>query len=218
MKNRKYLKGALFVGMLGLISECSYAKNMHVRMLYASQEEINGIQFSFQEENIDGVIHKQWAIDGDTVSQSEYHDEMERAEATVRQKERLMSEQARVREQENKQALVRNGYKKMIQLLLDNTVEWVHKIMHADVAAYCTTTEKAYLEETVELIVARAQRVVSAFDSEFDQQEAQQVIELLEPVPQQLKDLFYQVVNSAIQQCDDTKILKKLLELIGHEK
>lgn len=214
MKNRNYFKGVVFVLSLG--SGWSYAKNLQTRVLYASQEEIDGITFGFQEENVNGVIRKQWVVDGSVVCEGEYHDELERAEMNVRRKERMTREQARVREQEDKQEILKNGYKKVIKLLLDNSVEWMKKIMHADVAPYCTTANRAQLE-IIESITTRAHCIVYGLDREFDQQAAQEIMELLEPVPQQLKDLFYQVVNGAIQQCDDTKVLKGLLELVGHE-
>jgi DNA-binding protein YbaB len=212
------MKNILFVTILigvagGAAFELS-ARTTQTRTVYAIKEEADGVVFNFHEEVVNGVAKRQWFIDGQPATMAEYEQELLEAEISERRKERRAREQARIQEQEQKMAVVLQGHKKVVRLLVERSVEWLKKYENQDIAPYLTMATKEQIS-AIESAIEHARAVLGAPDDTIDWKEVQRIELALEPLPTQLKDLFYQSINDAIQRCDDTRVLKNLLELVA---
>jgi hypothetical protein len=213
MKNRLFV--TILVGVAGGSAFELSARPTQARTVYAVKEEADGVIFNFHEEIINGVAKRQWLIDGQSATMADYEQELLEAEMSERRKERRAREQARIQEQEQKMAVALQGHKKVIRLLIERSAEWLKKFTDPGIAPYLTTATKEQMS-AIESAIEHARAVLSASDQEVDWKEMQRIELVLEPLPTQLKDLFYQSINDAIQRCDDTRVLKNLLELVAH--
>ncbi len=209
MKNALF--ETIFVASIGLFCMDMAAQMVRVHSVYSVEHEVDGTLFTFQEEVSNGQVRRQWLIDGDAATATEYEQELLHAQMSERRKERAAQEHERIREQEQKMAVVLHGHKKMLEVFVEQCRSWLKK--------YADTALRSYLTESVKEQVDRIQATVADAHAllnqpHIDLEKIEQMIHAVQPLPQTLKDLFYRSAHEAIERCDDTRILKNLLEMV----
>lgn len=200
MSRKKYILGMMIV-VFGINHAHGAPTQVETVMVYCVKEVIDGSTFIFREDVVNGVTKKIWTIDGKEVNQDDYTDEIVAAEMSVRRQERERAEQLRLQEQEEKMAWRKKAYIKMILAHKEQIAELLSKCEDAHIKPYISDQD----------LLLKADRLMHASYQELDWYQLQDMYNALDALPHQLQELLQMATNKAIQQCDDTKVLKELL-------
>jgi hypothetical protein len=75
-------------------------------------------------------------------------------------------------------------------------------------------SQKDYAD-TVRITLESVAEIGSDAESGIDQEQFQLLCVSLDTLKKRMQDFFYDTVNNAIKMCDDTKVLKDLLNMIS---
>jgi len=187
--------------------------------IYCKKEVINGKVFIYRDDMVNSEKKEIWSIDGQLVKKDEYEEAILDAEREVRRQERQQEEEQRKKAQLFKGEMTLVLQKKILRLTVDKIDELLKKFdTHnlKDFLAYKKQTiSKELFDDLKGELLPEAKRLVYKKDEEYSWDDMNLMLAKVENLDEKL-DLFYQdTVRNAIQQCDDTRVLKDLLELVS---
>ena len=202
-----------------LISSDIAAKMVRQKMVMETEEKIQDITFKHIIES-GTTVKEVYLINGLVVSKDEYTLRIEQAELQERQIFRKMEEDRLYAKASFMSTSQLQIYKKLLSKTFMEIKQWLAKLEMPIVSEYYlfssdTIASKGAFESLKNDLFLKAQ---SLFDEYNEQQDAvllQKLLEQYEKVPYRLERFFQKSVEQAINHCDDTKILKELLSLLG---
>lgn len=209
MKPKKYAWLLLIVTFSPLFSK----KLMQSQVVATTKELVNGHQFVHTYQVIDGIKRQAWAIDGQSVEKAAYEDAILEAEKAERRLEREEAYVAQEEELAAQQKLQQEIMKKLLRLAAANLKQQLARLEEYKLHPYIVFDEDSLTQEQFEgaqQLLARAQLLLQ--DPEPALSEMQATLERVEWYEKRMKKLIRDSVEHAIAQCDDTAMLKKLLE------
>ena len=98
--------------------------------------------------------------------------------------------------------------------------QWLAKLEMPTVSEYYqfssdTIASKGAFESFKNDVFLKAQVLLDEYDEQQDSVNLQKLLDQYEKVPYRLERFFQNSVQQAINHCDDTKVLKELLSLLG---
>ncbi|KKP35397.1 MAG: hypothetical protein UR26_C0005G0011 [candidate division TM6 bacterium GW2011_GWF2_32_72] len=183
------------------------------------EEWVNKIQYIHRIDMIDGSKKETWSINGKTVSAQEYEDSILQAEMEENRKKRKKEHEEQEKELALKWDLKTMGGKKLLELSLKDVEVELKKIDDNKLNNFLVfgANSLASYEELMDLknkIIPDTNNMLNLSSDKINLQDLNKQIALLEPYKDLLKNTFAATVKNAIGRCDDTKMLKELLELI----
>jgi len=209
MKPKKYAWLLLIVTFFPLFSK----KLMQSQVVATTKELVNGHQFVHTYQVIDGIKRQAWAIDGQSVEKAAYEEAILEAEKAERLLEREAAYTAQEEELLAEQRLQQGIMKKLLRLASANLKQQLARLEEYKLHPYIVFDEDSLTQEQFEgaqQLLARAQLLLQ--DPEPALSEMQATLERVEWYEKRMKKLIRDSVEQAIAQCDDTAMLKKLLE------
>jgi len=187
--------------------------------VYYKKETLDGKTFVFREDIANGVKKQVWSIDGQSVAYDEYEEAILDAEREVRKQERRA--QAERREERQKGRLVARIelHKKVLRLMIDQIENSLKKFDDHRLVPFLAFNESVgFSQEEFESIeqelLKEAKRVLFTDGQEGDTSPFVTMINRLDGLSERLHGLFQKTVDNAIKLCDDTRMLKSLLEVV----
>jgi hypothetical protein len=194
-------------------------KTVLQKMILETEEKIQEITFKHIVES--GSVHKEiFLINNIPVLKSDYQARLEQAEKEEREYERKMESDllhSRVQFASNTQLSI---YQKMLSKIFINIKQWLAKLRIEAISSYYvfspdTVSSRASFESFKDDVFMKAQQLMQEYMQLQDIDSLKKLFEQYEAVPQRLERFFQKSVQQAIKHCDDTKVLKELLEIIG---
>lgn len=191
--------------------------------LFYKKEVINGHAFVHREDVVNGMSKKSLEIDGCPVDVQKYEDTILEAEKEVRRVERRQLEERRVRERAMRLESQINLSKKIVQVKIVEAEQWLTKLQDTRLKPFLvfdalTYASREEFDRVALELIPEAREVVMRTHQEISFDAIKSIGDNLEDTPQRLCDLFYASVDAAIKSCNDTKLLKELLDIVSHVK
>lgn len=209
MRSKRYLWLLVFITVQPLFSK----KIIQSQVVATTKELVDGRQFVHTYQIIDGVKRQAWAIDGQSVDKAAYEDAILEAEKAERRLEREVAYVAQEEELLAEQRLQQGVMKKLLRLATANLKQQLARLEEYKLQPYIVFDEDSLTQEQFESaqqVLARAQLLLQ--DSEPALSEMQATLDRLEWYGKRMKKLMRDSIEQAVAQCDDTALLKKLLE------
>ncbi len=196
-------------------------RSIEIMSVYYKKEVINGSTFVYREDTVNGTKKKAWTVDGHPVDADEYEEAILNAEKEVRRKERRKEEEQRVHQQLLHHQVLIMLNKKLLTIKIADIEVWLQKLHDYALEQFLVFNDSTYAspEEFDQLsneCIPKVHSLILQGEDECDVGELLHWVNKLDKVPDQLCNLFYASVNNAIAACDDTKMLKKLLDVVSH--
>ena len=209
----------LVLYFLLLISLQTLAKSVCHKMVMETEEKINGITFKHILES-GATIKEVYLIQSVPVLKDEYILKIEQAEKEEREIQRTIEHDrmhARARFVSDSQFHI---YQKLLSTAFMEIKQWLAKLEMPVVSEYYmfssdTIASKGAFESFKNDVFLKAQVLLEECNQQQDLAALQKLVEQYEQVPYRLERFFQKSVQQAIKHCDDTKILKELLSLLG---
>lgn len=190
-------------------------REIEVISVYYKKEVIEGKTFIYREDVVNGKKKQSWTINGRSVDEEAFEEELLDAEKELRRKERLKEEGLRVREQERQLSTLRAIAKKQLELHVVAVEIALHKFDTVKLKPFLLSEElQKEIDQITQELLPQAKKMLSLPENS-SLEELNHSLSQLEGSPERLGELFYIAVNDAIQKCDDTRLLKELLEVIS---
>ena len=188
--------------------------------IYQKKESIGDSVFIYRHEVVDGEVSEVWLINEAVVSFRDYEKSLEEAECLERRRVRQTEHDKREQHDREKSAVVREGYKKIIACTVNEIAERLQRINTYQLQPYLAFSQASYTSypEFAALsqeLLPSAQKMLKASDGVHSIHEYEQMLATIDSVPEKLDTLFYDTTHNAIQCCNDTKVLKELLEVVA---
>jgi len=198
----------------------SQARRVEVVSVYCKKEVLDGKVFIHREDIVNNEKKEVWSVDGKMVGYEEYEEVVLDAEKEVRRKERRVQEEQRKRAQEFKCEALITLNKKILRLTVENLDKTFKKFDSHNLANFLdfrssTVPSLDVFSELKEKIIPEAKKLIYTPDEESNWVHLNSMVAKLDTVPSCVEGLFYDTVRNAIKQCDDTKTLKELLEIVS---
>lgn len=207
----------------GLLLLIYSAKATHIEKTtttHSTTEKINGKAFhSFYQAN-NGVYQEAWNIDDVPVLQEEFY--KKRLEEIVKE-ETIAQEVAYHRQKEAltfQATCQKTLLKKIILSVIKDIEKLIMQIQEKSLQPYKifskdTIPSEIELNILMTTTLEQARHLATKPDKDFNYQEGELTLTLLEEYPKKLNKLFEETVKKAIQECNETEHLKKLLDLVN---
>lgn len=183
------------------------------------EERINGKLFSSHIEVTNGSLKESWSIDGKPVDHDDYTEA--RKEETLKEfdLEEHSQYKKRLEIYEFKQEQRIAATKKLIKSLIIDIEKILTQFKDYNVASYMRYSADTVPSEIEFLALSsqkldQARHLATTENNEFSCDEGDKMIATLEDYPAKLQKLFQQTVKYAIDQCTDSRQLKKLLDIV----
>ena len=202
-----------------LISSEIAAKTVRQHMVIETEEKIHQTIFKYILES--GTrVKETYLINGSLVSQEEYKLRIEQAEHEERLLLRKIEEYRLYAKAEFMSSSQLQIYKKMLSKNFMEIKQWLAKLEMPTVSEYYqfssdTIASKGAFESFKNDVFLKAQVLLDEYDEQQDSVNLQKLLDQYEKVPYRLERFFQNSVQQAINHCDDTKVLKELLSLLG---
>lgn len=185
--------------------------------IYFVEEKVNGIPFTHRSDCIDGVKKEVWTIQGRAVAQEEYEEEILQAELQERRKERALQESRRRSQEEFAIKVQYQASKKLVRLLVPEVEAALKKLTDIRLEPYIHYTSHSFGSRAdLDQVKADIAHAYDLLDQEtVELADLQELYHTLELYPNRLQILYQDSVQNAIKKCDDTRLLKDLLELVS---
>jgi|GEM_PF-1866551 hypothetical protein len=202
----------------------SRPKDKEVLIRY-TEEKLDGKLFVHRVDVVNGTRKERWAIDGDLVAAQDFEELLLDAEKAERRMERRRLEELRGKEEmelAQQQEFGRTSRlaieRKRLNLILGQIETELAKIRDPKLAPYYifSDTSFANAESFTQLcdeLVPQARELCET--ENVVSEELSKFIVHFEQQPARLRTLFRATVNNAINKCDDTRLLKELLETVA---
>lgn len=213
---------ALSLLLMG-VSEAVQTRVQYVRYV---EEKVNNAIFAHRVDIIDGVAQDRWLVNGQKVGVDEYEEALLDAEKEERRTERRRVEDLKRREEEAEaqhQAFVHDARKdiarKRLELVVKNVESELFKLKEPKLEPYLAFDRHAVAspDQFNQLqidIIPEAKRLI-ALGHDAQEEDLSMAADQLETFGPRLRDMFRLTVKQAINQCDDTRLLKELLEIVS---
>jgi len=187
--------------------------------IYCKKEVINGQVFIHRDDLVNNEKKEIWSINGQLVTQDKYQEAILDAEREVRKQERRLQEERRKKAQLFKNEMSLVLHKKILRLTVEKIDGVLKKFDTHNLTNFLAHKEDLISEELFENIkedlLPEAKRLIYKKDQECNWSDMNLMLAKVGDLDEKL-ELFYQdTVRNAIKQCDDTKVLKGLLELVS---
>jgi hypothetical protein len=213
----------VFLGAgFGQICCVTVERNVSVELI---EKRINGKLFAYRLDvmsgsKIENSRKEQWSIDGKQLDREEYEQIMDID---------LLEQIKKEREEDYTARLARHDFKKIQRVAL--TKKLIKKLIN-EIEQKCTAFQRYELNQYMVYnsntianeidftnipthYLAPARQLLSETDDEFPFEKAESVLASLQGYPNRIENLFEDAVKRAIDQCDDTERLKRLLEIVS---
>lgn len=185
-----------------------------------TEECIDGKLFAHRLDYFEGVRKEQWSIEGKTVDAQSYEERILEAEKNERRRERQKDEKEKNDQQLFKMKAQRALLKKLLQAhvnLYFSDIALFERYHLEPYFCYAATTFTSYQAYTQFVMgaLACAQKILNESIDEEDISELQELYEQLEAMQDAWKLFYRATVEQAIEKCNDTKMLKELLQLVA---
>lgn len=191
-------------------------KVVQQQVVASIKELVHGKQFSYAYQLIDGVRKEWWSIDGRSVDKLTYEEEILSAEKEeLRQKrEQMYADQEE--ELSTQQRLRRGLLKKLLRVsisYLDQSFAQLSEYQLQGFIVYGSHTfTKDRYENFVQQVLPQARDLMK--QGEPSLVALQSMVDQCEESVSLMKRLVQEAIEVAVQQCDDTVLLKRLLNLL----
>jgi len=194
-------------------------RTVEVVSVYCKKEVINEKVFIHRDDLVNSERKEIWSVDGQLVSQNEYEEVILDAEKEVRRQERKIQEERRKKDQAFKDEVMLVLQKKILRLTVENIDEQLKKFDSHNLENFLAykedTISQELFENLKEELLPEAKRLLYKKDEDYNWADMNLMVAKVENLDEKLESLFQDTVRNAIKQCDDTKVLKDLLELVS---
>jgi hypothetical protein len=193
--------------------------------VHYTQEQYNNCHFTHRVDMVDGVIKEQWSIEGVQVEAATYEQAILEAEMAERAQVRKARDQERraqelelVRQQEfNRQSRL-DIYRKKVQLALVTLETELAKLKDSRLVPYYAYSPQTFehheaFMNVVHKIPEQANQLLNKPASELSESALRSFGDFLEALPIKVRVFYRETIKQAIDRCNDTQLLKELLEL-----
>lgn len=190
------------------------------RSQFYTEEHVDGQLFAHRLDYFEGVRKEQWNVDGKFVDAKTYQERILEAEKNERRRERHKEEQEKVDQQLFKMKAQRAILKKLVQAQLqffmhDTALLEQHHLEPYFVYAQGTFANSEAYTNFVAKTLVNAQKILQEQSDGADNSELQEAHEQLEAMHDKWKLFVRSALEQAIEKCNDTKMLKELLQLVA---
>lgn len=209
---KKYLFFTLFFFYLS-------SKIITEKFNYEITEEIDGLKFIQSENSINSKSLFSYKVDTQDVNKEDFE------KAKLKAKKRELSNKFK-KEQESRQKRMEENHNLKISLnkkILKTDLEWcnakVQKIKKSKLVDYFVYNSKSFNSEQewqkfIDFVLPELDKILQKSNEELEVVKLEHFIEKLEPYKEKINQLMQDSINNAIEKCDDTKKLKKIMILI----
>ncbi len=202
-----------------LISSHIEAKSVRQKMVIETEEKIQQTIFKHILES-GTTVREVYLINGAPVGKEEYRVLLEQAEQEERELQRKLEDDRQYAKAQFMSSSQLQIYKKLLSQSFLEIKQWLAKLDMPVVSNYYifspdTIASKGAFESFKNDIFLKAQILLEEYNEQQDAVHLQKLLEQYEQVPYRLEQFFQKSVQQAIKHCDDTKILKELLSLLG---
>jgi len=196
------------------------SKKIELVSIYCKKEIIDEKTFIHREDIVNNEKKELWSIDGNNVEFAEYEQAILEAEKNIRKKERQAEETRRKEAQEFKNEAIFALNKKILRLKIETAENILKKFNNHNLSNFLNLDKnkifsKKEFERLQNTFLPECKKFVYTADKNTDLLELSDMIAKIDTIPDKLNSLFYDTVRNAIGQCDDTKVLKELLEVVS---
>lgn len=216
MKYRFLLVLSFFINSY---TELLSSRHIEIVSSYVKKTEINGKIFLEREEFFNGSGKRVWVVDGKPVTQVDFEESLLDAERELRREE-LRNEQAQRQTQATfKERSLVAGTRKTLALLIQDIDRQLAKLNMEKFGPFLLFDDSNFggqeqFNTLVQELLPRARDLYQK-DERVTMPELMAMVDQLEVMPKKLQNLFQKTVEHAIETCDDTKVLKELLDIVA---
>lgn len=187
---------------------------------YKKRERIYGQDFVYSSSDTLHQVHEEWQIDGASVDKENFLSHKAQALAQEllerEQKEREQREQEiRMRKQARCDIIKKCLHAAVIEIEHYARVMKDYSLLDYALFSPSTFASSQEYNSLFEVTIPDARRVVVQVNAEIDEQHASELLRELEHAAEHMKLFFQQSRACAIERSDDTKLLKRLFELVS---
>lgn len=188
------------------------------RALFYTEEKVHGRLFSHRIELLEGRQKDLWRVDGEEVDYPTYEELILEAEKEERRQERKREYEERIAHHLFKQQAHESLLKKLLSIVVDEIREEVKLLGRYSLQGYfvyapTTITDHDDYKYLAHELLSHAERLLRG-EEEFSYDDLVALHGKLELYGGRLKQFARATISRAIDQCDDTKLLKDLLVLV----
>lgn len=204
----------LLSSLLSFAIEAKQVRKMFVEM---TEEKIDGMTFVHELRLIDGKKEEKWQINGRPLAQNEYNQKILEAEFEERRKQREEDYQKQVRLAQLRVSMAEQATKKLLAHTVQEIEQGLEQLNRHELHPYlvynsATFNDELELSNLKDHMLAEVRQLLT---DEFDPQQAQHKLRVIEAYPQKIANLFEHTVQNAINHCDDPKKLKNWLQMLS---
>lgn len=184
---------------------------------------IDGHDFVVSLEIVDGTINETRSVDGTAVTQQDYERELIKAEKAERDRETRRVRAAACKKAAEMRLIRKKAVRRLIQLGLEHVHAELKHINEYELEPHLlwnaqTIGSREEYERLLKILIPEAKQLLQSDNNDDnDDTETLEYIESyatqLEDYAQRLSALFLESVNHVIAHTQDTKLLKRLMEI-----
>lgn len=182
------------------------------------QEKVNGVIFLYRVDIIDGKSAETFMIDGKKTEEGDYFDSILEAEKIENRMERENERNKFLKNFEVKEKSQKKILKKLLNLNIEKLEVQIKKIQNSLLKNFFVFSNKsiASQEDFIKIeseLLAKSKELSSKDIEHFEPDLAKNIIKQLEEYQDKLETLLQDSIKNAIDNSDDTQLLKSLLDL-----
>lgn len=202
-----------------IVVSCLHAHQVEEISVYYKKEKINGSEFVYRCDEVNGAVKKSWTINGQSVEKTNFDESIIQAEMHERMQERAQQEQRLARQQELRLTLQRQMHQKVLTAQVQEVTQELAKFKEHDLQKFLafgaeSFSEQQEFDDLVHTVLPQAKKLVDPCNNEVTVTQLQAMSAQLKSMPTKLSELFYATVKQAISHYDDPQILKNLLAMV----
>lgn len=208
----------LVVATFLTVTQTMHAKHKKTTSVYLIEEKINGENFTYRLDAIDGIKKEQWSVQGKSVTKDIYNQAVEQAQIEEERKERAAEYERMRHDQDFQETLQTTISKKLIATTIDQIETILTKFDEYQLTdqlrfSAATIHNQATFESIKGYYLTQARELIA--NPSATAIELQTMLTTLEQYPEKLRLLWENTIIWTVNTCTDTRKLKKLLELMG---
>jgi len=199
-------------------------RRVEVLSVYCKKEIIDQTIFIHREDIVNSEHKEIWSIDGKQVSSDEYEEFILDAQKELIRRERRQQEENRKRAQEFKNEAILALNKKILRLSVKKIEDILKKFDNHNLQHFFYFDDNFSSNSFDDLknnIIPEAKKLMYSFgssnnnDSDSSWDIIHAMVVKIDGLDNKLESFYQDTIKNAIEKCDDTKILKELLELVS---
>lgn len=210
-----------FVYILSIVvlAHSSFLQSIVVRhrAAFYTQERIDGKDFVHRVEILDGKQRNVWMVNGENVAEEVYEEEVLAAEMNERREERRNERKEQVADYFFKQEAHTSLLKKLLYHASKEIEEELVRLAQYNLSPYYVFSAETYatlqdFDDLSHQLVPDAQEALEQGD---DIARMSEIYEQLQEHVDRLRQFVRATTLRAIEECDDTRVLKELLHVVS---